>query len=595
MSADIRLTNGMTLSVDDHWKPYLSVYKWFPKKDGARVDACTPIRGRGPTMRGMIRLSEVSTRGSVIAHRDGYLPDSHEPNIRVVSCQQDSSNGPSQRKCNTGLSARLVDFRDIIPAYLLREPTLLALYCYLLRKSQDRPTKTLICGQTVDVAAYELWESIEEIAISLEQTAEEIDRSLNLLVDLWMIDSRRYGRTRRISLRNLSMPFSIVNQPRRGYMEDREVVGSDATTFKFREESMPNHIQQPASLWESLATNNTRGSIGLPANKELKAAGANFDIKPSDLSLSPPALDRAAGAVSSSCIVREFSTDYLKYVKTNFALKTHENACRVMKKFVEMFGDRTLTSLTLEDLENYKTARKAANLSVTTVNMDVKTLKAAFNVAADWKRIGDSPFARGRLIKVCKQKSPFLDPHEFAKLVKAIDKPWLLDVVTFAALTGLRLGEIMDLKWSNYDVPNGEITVVSSDSYRVKGGMMRTIPLSKDAKALLDQRRRMSDWIFVNDKGKKYTDDYVSKAFKEYARKIGLPEKIHFHSLRHTYCTWAANSEMSAYSLKDLAGHSSLSVTEQYIGTDRNVLRKAAEKVRLPNVADESAQDPSLK
>ena len=159
-----------------------------------------------------------------------------------------------------------------------------------------------------------------------------------------------------------------------------------------------------------------------------------------------------------------------------------------------------------------------------------------------------------------------------------------MDIVKFGVLTGARLGEIMNLKWSNYDAQKKEVTIVSSEHYRVKGGKMRILPLSPDAAFILDKKTRNSEWVFVNERGEKYTSDYVSKLFKAYVRKAGLSEDFHFHSTRHTFCTWAGEANMPSHVLKAYAGHSSIRTTEGYLGTNREVLRAEVAKVKLPTL-----------
>jgi len=291
--------------------------------------------------------------------------------------------------------------------------------------------------------------------------------------------------------------------------------------------------------------------------------------------------------------VKSFVKDYLAYVQTNFAKKTLRNAERVMRKFEEMFGDRPLASLTFGDLEKYKSARQAEGVSTATINIDTKTIKAAFAVAVDLAALASNPFVKVKPIKANQRKPAHLTEDDFVKLIQSIDKPWLLDIVRIGVLTGMRLGEIMNLRWSDYDAANKEINIVSSDLYRVKGGKMRTIPLVGDASSILDGKKQRSEWIFVNEKGKKCTNDYVSKLLKVYVRKVGLSEEIHFHSLRHTYCTWAAEAHMSTHVLMALAGHSSLRVTEQYIGQDKEYQRAEGAKVKLPVTPKPEPADPS--
>ena len=278
----------------------------------------------------------------------------------------------------------------------------------------------------------------------------------------------------------------------------------------------------------------------------------------------------------------QFSVDYLAYVKSNFAVKTLENAQRVVKLIVGMFPNKDIGAFTAEDLEKFKTKRTQDGVSRTTINIDIRTLKAMFNVAVDWKRIAENPFKKTKQLKIDQKPKRVLSQDEFAAIIAAIKERWLRDIISFNVLTGLRLGEIMNLKWSDCNAERSEITVQSSQQYRVKGGKMRIIPIGSDAKAILEKRNRIGDWIFVNGNGKKCTNDYVSRLFKGYAREVGLPEEIHYHRLRDTYCTWLAEANVPVHIIKALAGHSTVQVTEGYLSTSTDAMKAEVAKIRLP-------------
>ena len=78
-----------------------------------------------------------------------------------------------------------------------------------------------------------------------------------------------------------------------------------------------------------------------------------------------------------------FRKDYIEHVRTNMAPKTVENVERVMKTFINFMGDKALSDLNLLDLERYKQERKG-KVSDSTINIDVRTLKAAMQIAMDW-------------------------------------------------------------------------------------------------------------------------------------------------------------------------------------------------------------------
>lgn len=57
----------------------------------------------------------------------------------------------------------------------------------------------------------------------------------------------------------------------------------------------------------------------------------------------------------------------------------------------------------------------------------------------------------------------------------------------------------------------------------------------------------------------------VTKLFKRYSERVGLPESITFHSLRHGFCTTLAEAGESAYLIMKAARHETLSVSQRYV------------------------------
>ena len=72
------------------------------------------------------------------------------------------------------------------------------------------------------------------------------------------------------------------------------------------------------------------------------------------------------------------------------APKTLDNAKRVIKAFCIYAGNKLITGFTAEDIEEFKRKRKV-EVGLTTINMDIRTIRAAFNVAISWKRIKENP------------------------------------------------------------------------------------------------------------------------------------------------------------------------------------------------------------
>jgi site-specific recombinase XerD len=65
--------------------------------------------------------------------------------------------------------------------------------------------------------------------------------------------------------------------------------------------------------------------------------------------------------------------------------------------------------------------------------------------------------------------------------------------------------------------------------------------------------------------GKKLLESWVSHKFKYWVYEAKLPnDKLHFHSLRHTFASWLVQDGVSLYEVQKLLGHSNIAVTQAY-------------------------------
>jgi integrase len=275
----------------------------------------------------------------------------------------------------------------------------------------------------------------------------------------------------------------------------------------------------------------------------------------------------------------EFAKLHSQYAKTQFAPKTVEVYRFVFKSLLEFLGDADLSSITSLTIEQHK-AQRLQKVSRQSVNIELRALKAAFNRGVDWGVLNTNPFGKVKQIPTTVERPEYLKVEELEYLLSTIRKvTWLKDVVVFAVNTGLRRGELCNLVWEHVDLKNRVITVQSDDRYRVKMGKFRIVPLNAKAYEVLKKRfhQRNSDYVFTSEHGQKINADFLSKRFKRYVRLSGLGEEIHFHSLRHTFASLLAQASVPLYEIKELLGHSKISVTEQYSHLSPQTLRKAVQ------------------
>ena len=220
-------------------------------------------------------------------------------------------------------------------------------------------------------------------------------------------------------------------------------------------------------------------------------------------------------------------------------------------------------------------------LSPTTVNIELRALRAALNTALRWGLIERNPFARLKLVSVPEATPSFFSREDFQKLISFIKEEWLKEVVIFAVLTGMRRGEITNLRWQDVDLTRKILTIQSSPTFKTKNGKRRVIPISDTALYILSAKkdRDISEYVFTLNAAK-ISEGWLTHAFKKAVYDVRLKDdRLHFHSLRHTFASWLVQDGVSIYAVKELLGHSNVRTTEVYSHLTGSVLHAEVNKI----------------
>ena len=119
------------------------------------------------------------------------------------------------------------------------------------------------------------------------------------------------------------------------------------------------------------------------------------------------------------------------------------------------------------------------------------------------------------------------------------------------------------------DFIQNQITVKCSDDFQTKSKKERIVPMSDKVRSILFRRfnsalHNSDEVVFYNRKEKMLYQEAISKQFKKIIRKSNLSDKIHFHTLRHSFASLLAQKGVSLYIIKELLGHEDLSTTQIY-------------------------------
>lgn len=289
----------------------------------------------------------------------------------------------------------------------------------------------------------------------------------------------------------------------------------------------------------------------------------------------------------------EFETQFCSLQVSNLRESTINRIYKpAFKSFRQVCGDKLLSSYTPRDIELFKRTRletlsKRTSLkktcSPTTVNIEFRTLRSAFNTAINWELIAENVFEKSSTIKIGEQKPTFLSKDDFQTLLNGVKEIELKEVFIFAVLTGIRLGEILNLQWGSVDLQQKLILIKNTEAFSTKTGKNRNVPMNQIVYNLLMQKNKIRGvcaFVF-NRHGFKLQHSYVSHKFKKYIRSLGIDENIHFHSLRHTFATWLVQGGVNIYEVQKLLGHSSVKVTEVYSHLAASELHSSVNKINL--------------
>lgn len=147
------------------------------------------------------------------------------------------------------------------------------------------------------------------------------------------------------------------------------------------------------------------------------------------------------------------------------------------------------------------------------------------------------------------------------------DYRWLVDIIRANVHLGLRLGEIIHLRWEHVCLQRRTLAVRNTDEFTTKRGKERVLPLSQTA---YDVFRKLQEedserlWVFTSHMGK-LKPHYLSQTFLKFRRMAGLRDGVSFHSTRHTCATWLAERGVPVGVIQELMGHSSVKTTERYM------------------------------
>lgn len=259
----------------------------------------------------------------------------------------------------------------------------------------------------------------------------------------------------------------------------------------------------------------------------------------------------------------KFKPQYLEFCERQRGYKYKRNVVNLLSN---NFGQLRLNQIQTYNLEKYQSKMLIDGISPATINRRIATIKHMMTKACDWGIVDDIALRAVRKVKMLKEdngRMRFLTRAEADKLVEECGSgksgSYLTPIVQVALNTGMRLGEILKLRWEHVDLANNMLTVVSSNA---KNARRRDIPINATLQSVFKSMARPISGGFVFGKdGKQRTD--IRVGMNNALRRCKIRD-FHFHDLRHTFASWLVQSGVDLTTLQKLLGHRSYSMTLRY-------------------------------
>jgi excisionase family DNA binding protein len=282
----------------------------------------------------------------------------------------------------------------------------------------------------------------------------------------------------------------------------------------------------------------------------------------------------------------EFSKMYLEsYAKVN--KRSWMTDVSYVKGMNPRFGSLYLDEITPFHIESYKASRLKQGVTKSTVNRCLAILRKMLTLAVEWGYLQKDSVPKMKFFpEKDNLKERILTPEEERRLIGS-SYPVLRSILIVALHTGMRLGEILGLRWDQVDLKAERIRVE-----RTKSGKIRFIEVNTPLLHELHQLRALdgrSPYVFLNpDTGKPLTS--VKTAFTAACRRAGI-SGLRFHDLRHTFATRLNLLGADPITIRDLLGHSSLKITERYTHSNQEQKRRAVEMLAKADPQGDGTSD----
>lgn len=293
---------------------------------------------------------------------------------------------------------------------------------------------------------------------------------------------------------------------------------------------------------------------------------------------SDPAMERAQKRREAT--IAQLSERYLaEHVALHNKPTTRKEVARIVEKRIRPgLGAIKISELSRARIKDWHYGMRETPYEA---NRALAYLSKMLSLAAtEWELRPDNP-CRGVKRFPEKKRERFFSDAELQRIGVALadaekyqtEPQGSIAALRLLAVTGMRLGEVLGLRWQDVDVPAGCLRLPDA-----KAGA-RTVPLGAPALALLERLPKDGTCVIHGlDPNQPLSVNVLHKSWARLCDTAKV-EDAHIHDLRHTIGTYAAQAGFNAFLIRDLLGHKTMAMTARYVERAPEPIRAAADAV----------------
>jgi integrase len=273
--------------------------------------------------------------------------------------------------------------------------------------------------------------------------------------------------------------------------------------------------------------------------------------------------------------------DYLAHLRTERRAQKTIGKClltlRRLSNLAERHHIHSSRQVDLNLVDAFRAERVAAGAKAKTVHNETVIIRQLINFALARNMIKDDPLKGLKLKNPKPTRQPCWTRDEVARILAAA-KGHYHPLLVLLAETGTRIGELQFLTWDDIDFANSLIHIRPKDDWQPKTGDQRAIPMSPQARAVLERVPHHGRWVLTSKVSARFprADRQISERrslqyLKRVLKRLGLDG--HLHTFRHSFISNALMSGIPEAFVRQWVGH-----------VDRDVMKL------YTHIADEASQ-----